>query len=115
MPMNLRSLHVDRIAKIRRHPVRYDATWLSLVWMEVCRQPKIHKHDVSILCKQDVLRFEVSIDDTSSVKTFHTLHYFGSVETCSVASESSPFAELCSKVSSWVKVQCEVKIVLVMK
>jgi hypothetical protein len=86
-----------------------------MIRIEICCQAKVDEYDVSILAKQDILRFEVSVDHACCVKAFDAFDNFGGVETGTIPAESAPSAELCGKVPAWMKVENQIEIVLVVE
>jgi hypothetical protein len=53
-------------------------------------EAKIDKNDVTIGPEKSILRFKVSIDDTSRVEAFYTFDDLRSVESGTISAEASP-------------------------
>lgn len=70
---------------------------------------------MSIPGKQDILRFEVSIDHACRMKPFDTFNDFSGVEASAVSAQSTPSAELRGQIPARMKVENKIKIVLVME
>lgn len=53
---------------------------------------------------ENVLGFEVTVDNPCSMETFNALDYLGGVEPSAIAPKTAPAGELGSKISTWVEV-----------
>jgi len=51
---------------------------------------------MAIRADEDILRLEIAVYDTGSVKTFDSLDYFRSIKPRAVTAKSTPSSELCS-------------------
>lgn len=53
---------------------------------ELLGQPEVREDDVAVPTDEDVLGFEIAVDDARGVEGFYALYDFGGVEPCAVAS-----------------------------
>lgn len=57
---------------------------------ELLGKTKVREDDMPIVSDENVLWFEISVDDSSSMKTFHSFDDLGGVESSSISTKSSP-------------------------
>jgi hypothetical protein len=66
--------------------------------------PKATKHYVTVPTNKNVLRLEVSMDDTRCMQALDALNDFDRIETALVMAKSAPPRQLRRKVTTGVKV-----------
>ena len=71
---------------------------------EFLGEPKISKYDVAIGSDEDILRLEVTIDDTRGVQALDTLNDFGGIEAGTITPKAAPACQLCCKITARMKV-----------
>ena len=71
---------------------------------ELLGKPEVSKNNVAIGGDKDILRLEVTIDDTSSVQALDTLNNFGSIEAGTVTPKAAPARQLCRKIPTRMEV-----------
>jgi len=57
---------------------------------ELLGETEVSKHDVAIGSDKDILRFEITIDDTRSMQALNTFNNFCSIEAGAVAPKATP-------------------------
>jgi hypothetical protein len=77
---------------------------LAPSFRELFRKAKVSEHDVAVRCDEDVLRFEVTINDACPMQALDALNDFGSIETGSVTPKTTPTSELCRQIASRMEV-----------
>jgi hypothetical protein len=84
------------------HPIRgacrrWGSRWdmLASSFGELLRKAKVSEHNVAVCRDEDVLRFEVTINDACPMQALDAFNDFGSVETGSVTPKTTPTRELC--------------------
>jgi len=71
---------------------------------ELLGEAKVGQNDMPIACDENVLGFEISINDASGMEPLNTFDDLCGVETGAVSTESAPSCELRGKISSRVEV-----------
>lgn len=71
---------------------------------KLLREPEISEDNVPVAADEDVLRFEVAVDDARGVQALDALDNFRRVEPGAVTPEPAPSRELGREVASRVKV-----------